>query len=212
MPQNPISLLTQCVIAVAIGIAVHGFITYTTFHQSRTESLLVSAYEDAKNAEDVNTAYDYIRSQYDIGIGYSDDIEEARQMILETMQGIEGVVSDPAPDVRLFDLAESAVNLRARWWTDSRRADVVAIQDRVLAAIKEALFANGVDLPYPTQVVLFHDQTEETDGDRRRQREGWPAGKGDVPKPRKIADVLVKLGDENGSSDREQPVSRDNSR
>ncbi|HKG90870.1 MAG TPA: hypothetical protein VKA84_03190 [Gemmatimonadaceae bacterium] len=27
-------------------------------------------------------------------------------------------------------------------------------------------------------------QTETTDGDRRRQREGWPAGTGEVPGPR----------------------------
>ena len=33
----------------------------------------------------------------------------------------------------------------------------------------------GIDLPFPTQQVLFHDQTEATDGDRRQQREGWPA-------------------------------------
>ena len=35
---------------------------------------------------------------------------------------------------------------------------------------------NGIDLPFPTQQILFHDQTEESDGDRRTQREGWPAG------------------------------------
>ncbi|GEO15213.1 hypothetical protein MAE02_29090 [Microvirga aerophila] len=40
--------------------------------------------------------------------------------------------------------------------------------------MKQALTAAGIDLPYPTNVVLLHDQTEEADGDRRRQREGWP--------------------------------------
>ncbi len=35
----------------------------------------------------------------------------------------------------------------------------------------------GIDLPYPTGQVLVHDQTEETDGDRARQREGWPTGR-----------------------------------
>jgi len=29
----------------------------------------------------------------------------------------------------------------------------------------------------PTSVVLFHDQTEEVDGNRAQQREGWSAGK-----------------------------------
>ena len=37
--------------------------------------------------------------------------------------------------------------------------------------------AAGIDLPFPTSMVLFHDQTEETDGDRTRQREGWPPGR-----------------------------------
>ena len=41
------------------------------------------------------------------------------------------------------------------------------------------------DLPFPTQQLLLHDQTEEADGDRRRQREGWPAGRGEVLRPRR---------------------------
>lgn len=54
-------------------------------------------------------------------------------------------------------------------------------------------FAHGIDLPFETRVVLFHDQTEETDGDRRRQREGWPAGQGEVPRPRGVAEALREL-------------------
>ncbi len=49
----------------------------------------------------------------------------------------------------------------------------------------------GIDLPFPTQQILFHDQTDEHDGDRRRQREGWPAPKDarddDLPKPRPMS-------------------------
>lgn len=60
-------------------------------------------------------------------------------------------------------------------------------KDQVISAIKNTLVENGIDLPYPTQQILFHDQTEETDGDRSRQREGWPAGKSTVPKSRSIS-------------------------
>jgi small conductance mechanosensitive channel len=45
----------------------------------------------------------------------------------------------------------------------------------VIQAIKQALCRAGIDLPFPTNVVLLHDQTEEADGDRTRQCEGWPA-------------------------------------
>lgn len=54
----------------------------------------------------------------------------------------------------------------------SRRRDALDSRDKVLARIKERLTEAGIDLPFPTHQVLFHDQTEETHGDRARQREG----------------------------------------
>jgi len=52
---------------------------------------------------------------------------------------------------------------------------------------RRRLNENGIDLPFPTQQILFPDQTEETDGDRTRQRAGRPTSKGEAPQPRKIA-------------------------
>ena len=124
----------------------------------------------------VNTAFPTLRSSYDVGIGYGDDIEAAREAILTAMDGLTGILRDPAPEVIPWDLAGSSVNLRVRWWTDSKRAAIVLAKGRVIAAIRDGLNAAQIDMPYPTQVVLFHNQTEETDGDRSRQREGWPAG------------------------------------
>ena len=137
------------------------------------------------NAVTVNTAYDRRRLQYDVGIGYGDDIARARQLMLEAMHEVDGVLRDPAPEALVIDLAESSVNIRVRWWVDPpRQADVLDAQDKVLEAIKNKLVAHGIDLPFPTRQILFHDQTEATDGDRRRQREGWPAGPGNVPPAR----------------------------
>jgi len=58
---------------------------------------------------------------------------------------------------------------------------------------KNKLPENGIDLPFSTQQILLHDQTEETDGDRSRQREGWLTGKGPVPKPRSVAASIGRL-------------------
>jgi hypothetical protein len=41
--------------------------------------------------------------------------------------------------------------------------------------------------------VLLHDQTEASDDDRRRQREGWPAGKDEVPEPAGLAQAVQDL-------------------
>ena len=146
------------------------------------------------NSVMVNTAHEKRRLQYDVGIGYGDDVAQAKALLLEAVTGAEGTLEDPQPEVLLVDLASSTVNLRVRWWIDPpRRADVIATTDRVLEAVRNKLTANGIDLPFPTQHVLFHDQTEETDGDRAHQREGWPRGEGHAPRPARIVDALREL-------------------
>ena len=132
----------------------------------------------------VNTAFDVRRQQYDIGIGYGDSIPEAQALILKTLLSLESVLKEPAPDAPVVDLAASTVNIRARWWIHPRQSDVMTSTSEVLTAIKQAFGEAGIDLPLPTSQVLFHDQTEETDGDRTQQREGWPSRKSGNPKSR----------------------------
>jgi small conductance mechanosensitive channel len=132
----------------------------------------------------VNTAFPTRRSEYDFGIGYGDDTELAKRLIVEAIDGVDFTLQNPRPEAFIIDLAPSTVNIRARWWTPSRRSDVLHMQARVIEAIKKKLSAAGIDLPYTTYQVLFHDQTEETDGHRARQREGWPSRPGeDDPRP-----------------------------
>ncbi|KAB0677732.1 mechanosensitive ion channel family protein [Aureimonas leprariae] len=123
----------------------------------------------------VNTAYRVRRSQYDVGIGYGDDLDEARRVIVEAVRQVEGVDKEKPPETLVWDLAASSVNIRVRWWTDSKRANTLVVKSAVMLAIKQALDAAGIDMPYPTQVTLFHNQTEDADRDRLRHREGWPA-------------------------------------
>ncbi|MDX1933893.1 MAG: mechanosensitive ion channel family protein [Capsulimonadales bacterium] len=139
------------------------------------------------NSVVVNTAFGMRRTEYDIGIGYGDDISRAREIILGTLRRVPGVLQEPEPDALVVALDASSINIRARWWSEPRKGEVLDVQDRALEAIRNALTENGIDLPFPTRQILFHDQTEETDGDRSRQREGWPAGRGEAPRPRPIA-------------------------
>lgn len=146
------------------------------------------------NAVKVNTAFEKRRLQYDIGIGYGDDIAEAKRIILSVLRNNPDALSDPAPEALVVDLAASTINIRARWWVNPpRRAEVIDSQDEVLTELFNKLVAGGIDLPFPTQQVLFHDQTEETDGDRARQREGWPSVKGNNPQARTISGSLQHL-------------------
>lgn len=141
----------------------------------------------------VNTAFEHRRDDYTVGIGYGDDPAAAAEIFREAVARVEGVLADPAPEALPWVLNGSSVDLLVRWWASSTRADQVHVRSRVILAIHQAAVANAIDLPFPTRVVLLHDQTEETDGDRTRQREGWPAGS-DPPRARRFAPMRIPEG------------------
>lgn len=127
------------------------------------------------NAIVVKTAHQSRRSEYDVGIGYGDTIGTACDVIREAVGRVGGVLKDPAPEALPWDLAASWVTIRARWWTRCEQTDVTHTRAEVVQSIKEALDAANIDMPFETQVHLFHNQTDDSDPDPARRREGWPA-------------------------------------
>jgi small-conductance mechanosensitive channel len=117
----------------------------------------------------VRTAYGRRRSLLVVGIGYGENIERAQRVIRETLAGVYGVLSDPGPWVYADELAPSSVNLNVYYWTAAEQAEVLRVGDRVLRRVKEALDAAGIEMPFPTRVVLFYDQTPQPDGGKREE-------------------------------------------
>ena len=126
----------------------------------------------------VKTHFDKRRSQYDVGVGYSTDLERACEIAREQLAACDGVLSDPAPEALPWELAGSGVNIRLRWWTKSDRGSVVHTTAQVIDRIKTSYSDASIDIPYETNVVLFHDQTDERDGIPGKQFEGWPSPPG----------------------------------
>lgn len=107
------------------------------------------------NAVIVMTAQPYLRREYDFGVGYDTDIDEAISTILDAVKSTKNVLSDPAPDAGLVDLAGSSINIRARWWTDTMKS--YHTNYHVMKNVKEALDAKGIDIPFPIRTVQFND-------------------------------------------------------
>jgi len=134
---------------------------------------------------EIITAYERRRLQFALTIGNGDEIARARDVVVQALRSTPGVLDDPSPDALVTGLGTAGVDMMARFWINPpRRREAMDALDGAIEAVKLALTEAGLDLPYPTTQVLFHDQTEETDGDRARQREGWPAAGRDVPRPR----------------------------
>lgn len=111
------------------------------------------------NAVTINTSSRKLRSEQVVGISYESDIDTAAELILEAVSQIDGVLADPAPDVLVDELAGSSVNLKARWWTDARRMNVVKTKSEVVRTMKYTLDAHGIDIPFPIRTVYIKDST-----------------------------------------------------
>ncbi|MDB9356524.1 mechanosensitive ion channel family protein, partial [Nodularia spumigena CS-587/03] len=73
------------------------------------------------NSVTVNTAFENRRLEYDVGVGYGDDLDWTKQLMLEAMHSVDVVLKDPPPDVLVMELADNSVNIRARWWIQPPR-------------------------------------------------------------------------------------------
>jgi small conductance mechanosensitive channel len=86
-----------------------------------------------------------------IGIGYGSDIDKARQVMLELARSDSRVRSDPAPDVFVDNLGDSAVVLRYRVWIDT--ANFWPVQRALIEEAKRRLDAAGIEIPFPQRVM-----------------------------------------------------------
>jgi small conductance mechanosensitive channel len=92
-----------------------------------------------------------IRVDLVIGIGYGEDIKQARETLLTAMRNTPKVLASPEPSVNVLELADNSVNLAVRPWADP--ADYWDVYFGVTEACKEALDNAGIDIPYPQRVI-----------------------------------------------------------
>ena len=95
------------------------------------------------------------RVDMEFGIGYSDDIDKARSVILEILSSDSRILNDPVPGVFVGTLADSSVNFKVRPWVNA--ADYWGVYFDFTENIKKKFDANNISIPFPqTDVHLFN--------------------------------------------------------
>ncbi|WP_266081837.1 mechanosensitive ion channel family protein [Haladaptatus caseinilyticus] len=99
-------------------------------------------------------AYDKLRQKFVFGIGYDDDIDHAKDVILDETRQHDEILADPAPDIRVTELADSYVGLQTRFWIgEPGRGNFTRIRSELVQAVKERLDAEAIDMPYPVRTL-----------------------------------------------------------
>jgi len=97
------------------------------------------------------SAYDTRRVDMVIGIGYTSDIQKAYDIMMQLIKEDARVLSDPAPQIAVSELADSSVNFVLRPWV--KKEDYWGVKFDLTRKVKEAFDENGIEIPFPQTTV-----------------------------------------------------------
>ncbi len=88
------------------------------------------------------------------GISYDDDIPKAEKILQEIVAAQNTVLDDPAPNIRVHELADSSVNIIVRPWVKTE--DYWETYWSILRTVKLRFDEEGITIPYPQRDVHLH--------------------------------------------------------
>lgn len=92
------------------------------------------------------TAFDKRRVDLTFGIGYGDDVEKAKALLLNVAVNDEAVIKEPAPVTVVTELAASQVSITVRAWCNT--GDYWGVYSRIMENGKKVLDENGIEIPF----------------------------------------------------------------
>jgi small conductance mechanosensitive channel len=89
------------------------------------------------------------------GIGYSDDILKAKEILNNLIQAEDRILHDPEPMVALSELGDSSVNFVVRVWVNS--ADYWGVFFLMQEKVKLTFDEQGISIPFPQRDVHVYN-------------------------------------------------------
>lgn len=106
------------------------------------------------------------------GVSYSDDVDHAREVLEDILSKNERVLTEPAPLVRLHELADSSVNFVVRPWV--KTAEYWDAYWEITREVKRRFDSEGISIPFPQRDI--HVFSEQAKGRLERTSHAAPIG------------------------------------
>jgi small conductance mechanosensitive channel len=100
------------------------------------------------------TARDTRRIDLTIGIGYSDNIGQAKNVLKEILDNENRILPEPAPAILVSELGESSVDFAVRPWV--KASDYWTVRSDLLEKIKTEFDTRGISIPFPQRDVHLY--------------------------------------------------------
>lgn len=143
--------------AASIFGKVENILVFSTILVTRDNKTIIIPNAQVTGAPIVNYSQKGVmRVDMVFGIGYNDDLRQAKQVALAILNEHPLVVKEPAPTVNVLELGDSSVNLAVRPYTAADHYTRVWFD--VTEQIKLRFDAAGISIPYPQQDVHLFRQ------------------------------------------------------
>ena len=87
-------------------------------------------------------------------IGYDADVDNAKKLTRQALDGSEGVVAEPAPMVLVTDLKSEGVTITSNFWINPDKFRPREVFDGAAINIMKALGSKGIELFPPGSVIV----------------------------------------------------------
>ena len=99
------------------------------------------------------------RDEIIIGISYDSNIKEAKDILVNLLSEQEDILKEPAPEVLVKELADSAVNLSVRFWATNEK--FWARHFFTIEEAKRRLEHAGISIPFPQMDLHIIDNRKD---------------------------------------------------
>ena len=97
------------------------------------------------------------RLNIQVGVAYTTDLDKARQVALEAIKSIPGVLEDPAVDLRFESFGDHAIQLGVFYWFDANETGYSQALDAGISRLKAGFDRAGIEMPVPYRELRLVD-------------------------------------------------------
>lgn len=91
------------------------------------------------------------------GVAYGEDVDQSRSVIEQAVRSCKSVNTDLPVQIFAQEFADSSINFEVTWWCGALPVDIRQSRDEVIAAVKRALDAEGIEIPFPYRTLTFKE-------------------------------------------------------
>jgi small conductance mechanosensitive channel len=91
-----------------------------------------------------------------LGVSYGDDLEKAKRIALQAVEGVPTRLPDRPPEFFYEEFGESSIDFVVRFWIPfAKQPDFLEAQSEAIQRIKKAFDENGITIPFPIRTLDF---------------------------------------------------------